>query len=93
MIKLETDSIRSLQNLNNFLEDIRKNSLDFYFKCTDHIATLSSNASHNPNILHEITIQLDNIAKHFQLNYPKVMKKLDGIEKDIEWIEFNKKIE
>lgn len=90
LIKLDTDSIRSLQSLNNFLEDQRNNSLNAYKIFTDHIVRFVS-ATPNPNVISDVTIQLNYIAEYFHLLYPRIIDKLHNIEKNVEWVEFDTK--
>jgi len=90
LIKLDTDPIRSLQSLNNFLEDQRQNSLKAYTTFTDNIVRFVS-APNNPNMMNDVTTQLSYIAEYFHAFYPRVIRKLHKIEKNIDWIELNYK--
>lgn len=89
LIKLDTDAIRSLQNLNNYLEETRSNSLQSYHLFTDNIVKFITASSPNPNLITDVTTQLNNIAEYFHLIYPKTIKKLYKIESDVKWIYLN----
>lgn len=88
LIKLATAEIRNLQSLHDFLEDIRRNSLDAYNGYVHNIVFFCTNLS-PASALPEITTQLENMMAYFHQTYPLIIQRIQRIPPEINWIKLD----